>query len=56
MRLIDEKYLQHPFLGSRKMAEMIGRDLDIARFHDSEPSDFTSLSHPLLADHRDALS
>jgi putative transposase len=30
MRLIDEKYLKYPFLGSRKMAEMLGRDLDIS--------------------------
>jgi putative transposase len=30
MRLIDEKYLQYPFLGSRKMAEMLDRDLDIS--------------------------
>lgn len=28
MRLIDEKYLTYPFLGSRRMAEMIGRDLN----------------------------
>ena len=27
MRLIDEKFMQYPFLGSRRMAEMIGRDL-----------------------------
>lgn len=29
MRLIDEKYMQYPFLGSRRMTEMIGRDLGI---------------------------
>lgn len=28
MRRIDELYLEHPFLGSRRMAEMIGRQLD----------------------------
>lgn len=30
MRLIDEKYMAYPFLGSRRMAEMIGRDLQAA--------------------------
>ena len=30
MRLIDEKFLQHPFLGSRRMANILHRDLGTA--------------------------
>jgi len=30
MRLIDEKYLDYPFLGSRRMAEILGRDTGTA--------------------------